>query len=180
MEERIINVTPTGGTKRGRYLLLVLALPACYYLGIYLTEIFTISEVAILENNIASTESKITANSGRITKLEQEIKEAQQAVTDATSVNDGLVLSNTQRRALLKSLGGVSTPRDDKQTVLPESWWLQAPTTGLFTCTVDWETMLEDKVDELSWYEFIETCWSFEGISWCRLRAEDWANCFKK
>jgi len=118
---------------------------------------------------VAESEKLIATNSGLI-------KQAELTIVEKTAENQHLLAIV---EAWKKRVEVTSAPVN-KPSSIANTWWLQAPSTGLFTCTVDWETMLADKVDEISKYEFIESCGSFEWISWCWLRAEDGANCFKK
>lgn len=165
-------------------LIAILVILGGYY---FLIEYKPNQEEKIIRENIAREVSLQAELSGRIEKAENTIKELTIAISgDKAKIQASVEVVNAYLSInsikWYNNWGGmvVTTWQEEKWASDDSLQLLQAPSTGLFTCTVDWEVMLDDKVDELSKYEFIESCWSFEWISWCWLRTEDGANCFKK
>lgn len=121
---------------------------------------------------VAESEKLIATNSGLI-------KQARLTIVEKTAENQRLLaIVEAWKKRVEVTSAPVNKPSSGANT-----WWPQAPyeaRTGVFTCTIDWENMLADKVDDVYNYEYLDTCGVFTDYDGCWIRREDWANCFKK
>ena len=117
---------------------------------------------------VAESEKLIATNSGLI-------KQAELTIVEKTAENQHLqaIVEAWKKRVEVTS-APMNKPSSDTNT-----WWLQAPSTGVYNCTVDWETMEWEKEYKDDEFEFLDTCGAFLDYKGCYIRKEDSANCFK-